>query len=56
MKVQLTRDCIIGPSETRGQINAGKAGQVVEVQKNIGDLLVSSGCATSEIKEIKPTK
>ena len=51
MKVTLTRDCIIGPSEVKGQLNSGKAGQTVDVREADARLLIVTGCATEPTKQ-----
>ena len=54
MKVQLTRDCIIGPSVQPGQLNHAKAGQVVDVTDHNGNLMLQNGSAIKP--EPKPAK
>jgi len=54
MKVQLTRDCIIGPSQVPGKLNCAKAGDVVEVTDPNGNLMIQNGSAIKP--ENKPNK
>lgn len=54
MKVQLTRDCIIGPQVVPGRLNCAKAGEVVEVTENNGNLMLQNGSAIKP--DNKPAK
>jgi len=49
MRIQITRDCIIGPSEDRNKLNCAKAGQVIETPEKNAKELIRVGCATDKI-------
>lgn len=49
MRIQLTRDCIVGPSEDRNKLNSAKAGAVIEVPEKHGKELLRLNCATDKI-------
>jgi hypothetical protein len=49
MRIQLTRDCVIGPSDDRNNPKCGKAGQVIDTPEKNAKELLRVGAATDKI-------
>lgn len=57
MQIKLTHGCILGPQsadqKSAGQLNCGKAGEVVNIADDKGAILIALGMATKPENKAK---